>query len=141
MRLHRRQPTVAVALVAAIVLCGFMASASAAPTVKITNCLKASVRPRTLTLACGDGNAVLKELRWSSFGGATARARGELAVNRCVPNCAAGRTVNYPVSVKATDVRTCKSGLRVYDRVTLQFAGRAAASARDLRRWVLGCPA
>jgi hypothetical protein len=125
--------------VAALLACGVMA-ASAASTVKITNCVKASARPKSLTLACGDGNTVLSGLRWSSFGGPSAQARGTLETNTCKPNCVAGKVVRYPVAVSATKVRGCKAGLRVYDKVALRFTGRAPSSSSGLKHWTLGCP-
>jgi hypothetical protein len=138
MRINR-QLLVSGMLAATVIASGAMV-ANAAPTVKITNCVNASSRPRSVTLACGDGNTVLTGLRWSSFGGASARARGTLEMNTCTPNCAAGKVVKYPVAVQANDQRTCKAGLRVYDKVTLRFIGRAPARANALKRWTLGCP-
>jgi hypothetical protein len=114
--------------------------ASATSTIKITNCVKATSRPKTLTLACADGNTVLSGLRWSSFGGASAQATGTLETNTCAPNCASGKFVRYQVAVKANDPRTCKAGLRVYNKLTLRFTGRAPSSAGSLKRWTLGCP-
>jgi hypothetical protein len=126
-------------LAAALVGSGALV-ASAAPTVKITNCVKASSRPSSVTLTCGDGNTVLSGLRWSSFGGTSAQARGTLEMNTCTPDCAAGKVVKYPVTVQANGQRSCKAGLRVYDKVTLKFTGRAPAKANTLKRWTLGCP-
>jgi hypothetical protein len=114
--------------------------ASAASPLKITNCVKASSRPQTLTLTCGDGNTVLSKLRWSSFGGTSARAHGTFETNTCSPNCAQGKVVRYPVAVRASNPRSCKAGLRVYNKVTLQFTGRSPSSSGDLKRWTLGCP-
>jgi hypothetical protein len=93
-----------------------------------------------VTLACGDGNTVLSGLRWSSFGGAGARAKGTLEMNTCTPNCAQGKVVRYPVTVKAAAPRSCKGGLRVYNKLTLQFTGRVPSSSNGLKRWTLGCP-
>jgi hypothetical protein len=115
-------------------------SASASSTIKITNCTKASSRPRTLTLTCADANTVLTGLRWSSFGGTSALATGTLETNTCTPNCASGKLVRYPVAVRANDPRACKAGLRVYDKVTLRFTGRAPSSTGSLKHWTLGCP-
>lgn len=137
-RLSRQILTIA-ALVAALISVGVIA-ASAAPSVKITNCVSASSRPKSLTLACGDGNTVLSKLRWSSFGGASAQASGTLEVNTCSPNCAGGKVARYPVAVKADSIRKCKAGLRVYNKLTLRFTGRAPSSASTLKRWTLGCP-
>lgn len=115
-------------------------SASGASNLKITNCNKAASKPKSVTLTCGDGNTVLSGLSWSSFGGTSAAAGGTFKMNTCEPNCASGKVVSYPVSVKATGPRSCKGGLRVYNKVTLKFTGRAPKSAGRLKNWTLGCP-
>ena len=115
-------------------------SASAASPLKITNCFRASTRPKLLTLTCGDGNTVLKGLSWSTFGGSTAKATGDFVMNTCDPDCAEGKAVSFMVKVKATDPRRCKGGLRVYNRVTLQFVGHSPSERNDFTRWTLGCP-
>jgi hypothetical protein len=134
-----RQFLVLTTLVAAMVAVGAMA-ASGAGTVKITNCNKASSRPKQVTLTCGDGNTALSGLRWSSFGGASASAAGTFEMNMCTPNCASGKVVRYPVSVKAYATRSCKKGLKVYNKLTLKFTARKPSSAGNLTRWTLGCP-
>jgi hypothetical protein len=136
MRLHTRHLLLAGTLAATLVT----TAALAASPVKITNCYKAASRPKSVTLTCGDGNTVLTGLRWSSFGGASAEAKGTFETNTCSPNCAQGKVVRYPVSVKATSPRSCKRGLRVYNKVTLQFTGRKPSSAVSLKNWTLGCP-
>jgi hypothetical protein len=134
-----RQFLVLTTLVAVMVTAGAMA-ASGAGTVKITNCNKASSRPKQVTLTCGDGNTALSGLRWSSFGGVSASAAGTFEMNTCTPNCASGKVVRYPVSVKAYDTRSCKRGLKVYNKLTLKFTARKPSSAGNLTRWTLGCP-
>lgn len=135
----RRQILTIPALAMALISVGVIA-ASATTSVKITNCVSASSRPKSLTLACGDGNTVLSKLRWKSFGGTSAQATGMLEVNTCSPNCAGGKVVRYPVAVKADSIRKCKAGLRVYNKLTLRFTGRSPSSASTLKRWTLGCP-
>jgi hypothetical protein len=56
-----------------------------------------SVRP-ALVLMFEDGSWVIKGLRWSSWGGATARATGISSSSNCKPNCAQGKRTNHPVS-------------------------------------------
>ncbi len=130
-------------LVAVLAACTTVAAAtasSASSALKITNCTHAVTRPSSLVLACADANTLLRSLRWSSFGGATARARGNLEVNTCTPNCASGRFVRYPVIVRASGVLTCKRQLRVYRRIDLTFATRVPRSVTGLARRPLGCP-
>jgi hypothetical protein len=127
-------------LAAAILIAALAISASASAPLKITNCVTAASRPKSLTLTCGDGNTVLKGLSWSTFGGSSARAKGTFVMNTCEPDCASGRDVSYPVTVQVTSPRTCKQGVRVYNKLTLRFTGRAPKSAGSLTRWTLGCP-
>ncbi len=117
------------------------AASSASSAIKITNCTHAVTKPRSLTLACADANTLLRSLSWSSFGSATARAQGTLETNACTPNCASGKFVKYPVTVRASGVRTCARNLRVYKQLSLTFTSRKPRSASTLSRWQLPCPA
>jgi hypothetical protein len=139
MKIHHRLFLASGTLAAVIVASGAIAASAASP-VKITNCNKAGSSPKALTLTCGDGNTVLKGLTWSSFGGSSAQAKGTFVINLCEPNCAEGKTASYPVSAKASAPRNCKGGLRVYNKLTLQFTGRAPKSSGRLKSWTLGCP-
>jgi hypothetical protein len=139
MRFHKRFLAGSM-LLAAVLIAAFSMSAFAASPVKITNCVKASSRPRQFTLTCGDGNTVVKGLTWSSFGGPTARAKGTFVTNTCEPNCAEGKDVSYPVSVKATSPKACKGGLRVYSKLALVFTARTPLSISRYKNWTLGCP-
>jgi hypothetical protein len=138
MRLHKRLLAIP-ALAAAILAAGAIAASAASP-LKITNCFHASSRPTSVTLTCGDGNTVLKGLKWSSFGGASALALGTFVIDLCEPNCAEGKTASFPVTVKASSPRNCKGGLRVYNKLTLAFKGKSPKTEGNLTRWTLGCP-
>jgi hypothetical protein len=139
MNLHNRR-FLTCGIIAVTLLASGTMSASGASNLKITNCNKATSKPKSVTLTCGDGNTVLSGLSWSTFGGTSASASGTFKMNTCEPNCASGKVVSYPVSVKATSPRSCKSGLRVYNKLTLKFTGRAPKSAGRLKNWTLGCP-
>lgn len=116
------------------------AGAAKAGPIKITDCNKAAASPTEVTLTCGDGNTVLRDLRWSSFGRGSARAAGRLEMNTCSPTCVEGKVVHYAVTVTATAPKRCPGGIRVYDKLALTFTGSAPHSARSLRHWSLGCP-
>jgi hypothetical protein len=127
-------------LAAALLIAAFSLSALAVSPVKITNCIKATSSPKLLTLTCGDGNTVLKGLSWSSFGGQTAHARGAFVTNTCEPNCAEGKDVSYPVSVRASSPKACKGGTRIYSKLALVFTARTPLSISRYKHWTLGCP-
>jgi hypothetical protein len=139
MRLHTRL-IFAGTMLAVIATAAIAMSASAAPPLKITNCTKASARPKSVTLTCGDGNTLLSKLTWSSFGGSKAAAKGTFETNTCEPNCAAGKVVKYPVTASAYEPRNCKGGIRVYNKLTLVFPGSKPKNVNQLKRWTVGCP-
>lgn len=137
--LRKHHLTACVLLALATVIAAFAISASAATPLKITNCNKAASRPKLLTLTCGDGNTVLKGLTWSSFGGATASAKGTFVTNTCEPNCSEGKNVSYPASVKATGSKKCK-GATVYAKLSLTYTGAKKPPPSDPRKWFFRCP-
>jgi hypothetical protein len=49
------------------------------------------VRPKSIIIACGDGNIGLVDLHWTSWGQTTATASGVDTWNTCVPDCAASK--------------------------------------------------
>ena len=56
--------------------------------------------PSEIVLACGDGNAFLNDLFWTSWTSSGALARGEYVHNTCNPDCAAGTFVSTPATVR-----------------------------------------
>jgi hypothetical protein len=59
-----------------------------------------SVQPPTIILACGDGNAWLGHLTWTSWTSTAATATGSYTRNTCTPNCADGTFVSTPAKVR-----------------------------------------
>jgi len=126
-------------LAAVIIVAALSISASAATPLKITNCNKAASRPKLLTLTCGDGNEVLKGMTWSNFGAPTASGKGTFVTNNCQPNCASGKDVSYPVSVKAQGSKKCK-GATVYAKLSLTYTGPKKPPPSEPRKWFFPCP-
>jgi hypothetical protein len=126
-------------LAAAIAIAAFAMSAAAASPLKITNCNKAASSPKLLTLTCGDGNTVLKSMTWSNFGAATASGKGTFVTNTCEPNCATGKNVSYPVTVKAMGSKKCK-GATVYAKLSLTYPGPRKPPPSEPRKWFFRCP-
>ncbi len=59
-----------------------------------------AVQPATVMLACGDGNAYLEKLTWSSWTATTAAGAGLYTHNTCTPTCAQGSFVSTPATVR-----------------------------------------
>jgi hypothetical protein len=86
---------------------------------------RASVRPHSILVACGDGGYYLARLHWSSWTPASAAAIGTAHVNDCTPNCAAGRFHLYRgVSVRLTRPESCSDGRRLFTRIEWTYTRR-----------------
>jgi len=59
-----------------------------------------AVRPSTIVLACGDGNALLTHLSWSSWTATDATGTGFFTYNTCKPYCAVGTFVSVAARVQ-----------------------------------------
>jgi hypothetical protein len=58
------------------------------------------VEPALIVLACGDGNASLEHLVWSSWTATSATGRGQFVHNTCDPDCAEGTFVSAAATVR-----------------------------------------
>jgi hypothetical protein len=110
-------------------LVGPGALASGATTAAVTrpfiewNCVNGKVKPSTIILACGDGNAVAEQLRWTQWKSARAIGTGILRQNDCTPDCADGVFSNYPARFMLTET-TPVGHVKFFTRVTITFSGK-----------------
>src|SRR4051812_34003979 len=81
-----------------------------------------SVRPRTIVIACGDGNFGMRRLRWAGWNRSTARATGQVYANDCTPNCARGTFHYFKTTVTASRPRK-QDGRYVYTRLSYTIEG------------------
>jgi hypothetical protein len=111
--------------VALVLVASPIAPAAAGPKVVFVDCdgaaTAASVRPRTIVLACGDGNAQLIKLHWSTWGGTTATGRGTAVLNDCTPTCVGGTFRRYPMRVSLSAIKPCRD-LRQYTRLRIVYS-------------------
>jgi hypothetical protein len=85
---------------------------------------KPVVKPSSITLACGDGNFYVENLKWTGWGESFAAATGTGKANDCTPNCAAGHFHSYPMLLIVSGSQQC-GGRRSYARVVYAFIGRS----------------
>jgi hypothetical protein len=88
-------------------------------------------RPGSIVIACADAGLVARSVRYSSYGGSTARAQATFAENDCQPNCAAGHFHTYSGTLTLTAIRRC-SGVRYYTKVAYRFSGPAGKGSTSL---------
>jgi hypothetical protein len=103
-------------------------------------CFDGVYRPRTVIIACGDGNYQLRGLRWRGWDRSSATAHGRAWLNDCVPFCAAGRFHSYRVRVRASRIRRCPDDDDRYRYTRLRVTYTGARPARSPRRETLRMP-
>jgi hypothetical protein len=81
--------------------------------------VQGAYKPKRVVLGAG---TPIKDVRWLSYGGETARARGMFAVNTCKPTCAAGHITWEPTSFSVSYVGSCK-GRRSYRLISIPIRG------------------
>jgi hypothetical protein len=88
-------------------------------------------RPRSVLVACGDGNLQLRSMRWRGWNSGKARGRGQALLNDCRPYCAAGRFHRLPVRVRLTRPQYCSGlGRYIYTRLSYRYLRRPSWLAR-----------
>lgn len=70
-----------------------------------------TVRPSFVELACGDGNAFLQDLSWSTWTATGASGSGTFTHNTCTPDCADGTFVSVPATVTLAYPTQTSAGL------------------------------
>jgi hypothetical protein len=108
------------------------------------------VEPTQILLACGDGNAVMKHLTWTTWTTTSATGQGVLESNDCHPSCVGGTFHTYPARFTLTETVRA-SGRNYFTRVTMQFtakrpSGRKSVSVSDCfatppKPFIPRCPA
>ncbi|HVX21419.1 MAG TPA: hypothetical protein VHB02_08725 [Acidimicrobiales bacterium] len=87
-----------------------------------------AVEPSTIMLACGDGNAYLDHLTWSSWTPSGATGSGTYTHNLCQPDCAQGRFVSAPTTVRlAYPIATGRG--REFSQLSYTTAGSTRTTA------------
>jgi Excalibur calcium-binding domain len=90
-----------------------------------SRCFNPRYRPRSVIVACGDGNLQLKRLHWRDWNTRVARARGIARLNDCIPYCAAGHFHSLRVRAKLYARKRCANvGRYVYTKLRYTFRGR-----------------
>jgi hypothetical protein len=147
MRVQRvKAAALALAGIAVLATTAFAASASAATSGRtaesvrqqstappvVVNCQqKTQVRPRSIILACADGNAYTGSLSWTAWGSSSALASGTYAFNDCIPNCLSGHGHTFPALVVLWGARALPghSEVRYFSEMTMVFTGNRSYTA------------
>jgi hypothetical protein len=97
------------------------------------------VRPRSIVVACGDGNFYLTKLKWSLWTVKSGLGAGVGHQNDCIPYCARGHFHSYSVSVTVSRPVNCKKDRLEFTRLAYRFVGRKPAGAARSGRVPFRC--
>lgn len=105
-------------------------AASVTPVV-IDCATKHQVKPSFYILACADAGALVSRMHWATWGGQAAFGSGTYNFRVCVPNCAQGKTVTFPILAALWQVRPLPGHRSVpyFTRLTLIFTGNRSYKA------------
>ena len=110
--------------VAALCLAGVALAFHGRVYVASNGCTGHAYQPTTIIIACGTGQFYVSNLKYRSYGGATAIATGRLHLDDCNPNCAQGAFRSYRGRVRLSQVAACRGRL-YYDEISWRFLGRS----------------
>lgn len=105
----------------------------------VGDCTHSQVRPASIQVGCANARLSLTRLRWSTFGGLTARGRGRYTYNSCRPDCARGRVVSDPVVVVLSRAALCQDRFNDYRLATVTFAASRPKATPATQALVIGC--
>ena len=99
------------------------------PEVAYKGCSRHAIKPTGITIACATGQFYVTNLSYSSYGGATASATGQLHLDNCKPDCARGTFHTYPGAITLSKLAAC-DGFEYYDEISWRYTGSAPSGAR-----------
>ncbi|MBS4730572.1 serine/threonine protein kinase [Mycobacterium sp. SM1] len=87
-------------------------------------------RPSAVEFGC-DGTGELQNMHWTSWGPAGADGTGTAVETNCVPSCAEGQRIAYPVVVHAEGIMTapasCRADFSYYSTLVIAYPQRSSA--------------
>jgi hypothetical protein len=106
------------------------------------DCSKPKIEPKSITLTCGDAQTVLKHLGWDEWNLPKVKGEGQLWVNDCDPNCAAGSIDKFDVKVRLLNPQAYTCGgqtVPMYRRAHIRFKDDAPPHSNRYRSFQLFC--
>ncbi|MFL5782117.1 MAG: hypothetical protein ACJ760_12460 [Thermoleophilaceae bacterium] len=97
-----------------------------------SRCKNAAIRPRSVRVACGDGNFRLHHMHWQDWHAKATTGSGTATYDDCVPFCGGGETHSTHVEVKLSRPRDCKRiGRYMYTRLHYRLADPPRSGSRS----------
>jgi len=111
-----------VAVVASPLVATGIAHAATPKPNTIVNCAgKQVTKPANIVLTCADAGVALTKITWTSWTLNSAKGKGMLTWNSCLPtSCAAGVVVNYPADITLGGLAS-GPGMNAFSKVSVTF--------------------
>ena len=92
-------------------------------------------RPEEIMLTCADGGMIVTDIRWQTWTTTGATGTRTYSQNMCDPNCAEGRRVDVPVTIKLSEPFEYK-GRNVLKTLDIQVVrGRELPNGNTRMTW------
>jgi hypothetical protein len=105
-----------------------------------SRCGNGRYRPRTIIVACGDGNFYFTDMSWHGWNTSVAQGRGRVHENDCTPACVSGHFHVYPIRVRLSRPDLCDDGHWGYTRLTWRYPGPHRQGDRNgTESWQWAC--
>lgn len=103
----------------------------------VWDCGQKESKPTSLTIYCADAGIGLAKLKWSTWGGSSAKGTGLYYANDCEPNCASGKV--HQTNVQVQLINPVRSGSAwVYTKVQLHTVrGKLPLLKKSSETWEL----
>jgi hypothetical protein len=100
-------------------------AASSASRAVVMDCQGSSPvsKPKSITLACGDGGIAAVIRRWTVWSPEAASGTGTVEINNCQPNCAAGTSSRYPATFRLLGPKQAAQ-VTYFTELAISFNGR-----------------
>src|ERR1700761_1445854 len=102
-------------------------TAASSPARVVVDCgAKPAEKPASTTITCADGGTGIEHMHWTSWTAQLASGYGTFYQNDCVPYCAAGKIISYPVLATFWGSAAVKGypADRRYTELTVIFTGQ-----------------
>ena len=93
--------------------------------------MKHQVKPGFYIFACADAGALIEKMHWATWGGQAAFGNGTYSLKTCIPNCAEGKIVTFPILAALWQVKPLPGhrGVHYFTKITLIFTGNRSYKA------------
>lgn len=105
----------------------------------VADCFHGSIRPRRMTLACGDNGFRARQLEWSHWGRRRAVGEGVFLMNDCDPGCVVGTFHRRTGRIVLSDSRACEE-LNAYVFISGKVVFDKPFEGRRFNKIYPGCP-